>query len=161
MTNQTMTVVTSGGEAIQVPFPLNANSIRGASFDRITRRGDIAAVLGVSTIKDCINAVAEAYGIDASDILGACRDREYVYPRQMAYLLARKATGRSYQVIGRAFKRDHSTVMSGISRCLARLDECTEDKYIYNRLLNHLGGARPVGLPSAAKTKLQAASSIA
>ncbi len=63
-----------------------------------------------------IQAVAETYGIRIGDILGKSQTREFVTPRQLAMYLCRHHLKMSFTKIGDLFKRDHSTVMSGIKR---------------------------------------------
>ncbi len=60
---------------------------------------------------DVIAAVADYYNVPAEDITGPKRNKEIVLPRQMAMFLCREMVDLSLEMIGRAFKRDHTTVM--------------------------------------------------
>lgn len=76
------------------------------------------------TIDSIIRAVAEYHHIKPAHILSPCRFREYAWPRQEAYWLARELTGRSLPEIGRAFGgRDHTTIIFGIRAVEARTTE--------------------------------------
>lgn len=68
------------------------------------------------TIRECIRLVSERTKTPVKDLLGGKRHQEIVRPRQLAMWLARVRTGKSYGQIGRAFKRDHTSVMNGIAR---------------------------------------------
>lgn len=65
--------------------------------------------------------VAHFYGITPASILGTSRSRPHVYPRQLAMLLASEVLGKSAHAIGRAFDRDHSTVLHGIKAASQRV----------------------------------------
>lgn len=61
-----------------------------------------------------IKAIADHFGVTAEDLTGKSQVREVVYPRQIAMYLCREKLSMPYQAIGKAFSRDHSTVMSSI-----------------------------------------------
>jgi len=63
------------------------------------------------TIKEIIEQVAAVTGVPADVILGKGRVRRIARARQVAMVLSRELTGQSYPRIGRAFRRDHSTVI--------------------------------------------------
>lgn len=57
-------------------------------------------------------AVCGHFGIDASTMTSAARNRHLVRPRQIAMYLCREIAGRSYPEIGRLFgNRDHTTAL--------------------------------------------------
>ncbi|MFO0849484.1 MAG: helix-turn-helix domain-containing protein [Gemmataceae bacterium] len=58
-----------------------------------------------------INRVAAAFGVKPADLLGACRQRTVLVPRQVAMYLAREVGKRSLPQIAKRFGRDHTTVM--------------------------------------------------
>ena len=60
--------------------------------------------------------VCEVYKISLADLLSQRRDRKYTRPRQYAMWLARNCTKRSGCEIGRAFHRDHATILHGVRR---------------------------------------------
>ena len=55
--------------------------------------------------------VAEGFGLRRDDLIARCRTKEIAFPRQVAMYLARELTGASPPQIGRAFNRDHATVL--------------------------------------------------
>ncbi|WPY95618.1 helix-turn-helix domain-containing protein [Limimaricola variabilis] len=67
-------------------------------------------------IADIIDACAAEWGVPASEVRGHSRKAHIVAPRHAAMWLAREITGRSMPEIGRAFRRDHTSVLSAIRR---------------------------------------------
>ncbi|MBI4360045.1 MAG: chromosomal replication initiator protein DnaA [Candidatus Jacksonbacteria bacterium] len=64
------------------------------------------------TPKRVMDAVAEFYSVSLDDILGTCRKRELVVPRQIAMYLMREELNFSFPTIGSQIGgRDHTTVM--------------------------------------------------
>lgn len=64
-----------------------------------------------------INIVSEHFGITSLDIMGQKRNKELVFPRQIAMYLCDDMTNESLQNIGKALGgRDHSTVIHGIDK---------------------------------------------
>lgn len=62
-----------------------------------------------------IEVVAEHFGFKTEDLISTKRNREVVYPRQIAMYLCRSMTSLSLQAIGTALgKKDHTTIMHGI-----------------------------------------------
>jgi chromosomal replication initiator protein len=49
-------------------------------------------------------------------MLGTGREPRFTHPRTLVMHLSREFTKASYPVIGRAFKRDHSTVITAVRR---------------------------------------------
>lgn len=68
----------------------------------VRRRPTIASIQG---------SVAETFGITMTELLSERRLREVARPRQAAMYLAQDLTLASLPTIGRAFERDHTTVM--------------------------------------------------
>jgi len=64
------------------------------------------------TIEDAIKLVADFYRIRPADLKGARRHRNVARPRQVAMFLVREVMQRSFPEIGRAFGKDHTTVIS-------------------------------------------------
>jgi len=56
-------------------------------------------------------AVAEFYQIKTDDLVGRCRKKEVVEPRQVAMYLLRDILGLSYPYIGEKMGRDHTTAI--------------------------------------------------
>jgi len=65
-------------------------------------------------------SVATHYGYTLEELLGPRRNRTLAKARHVAMLLARQQ-GLSYPELGRAFRRDHSTVISGVRSVRRRL----------------------------------------
>lgn len=64
------------------------------------------------TIETIQNAVSKFYGIEISELLSKKRNKQVVYPRQIAMYLCRRLTDASFPQIGEQFGgRDHTTVM--------------------------------------------------
>lgn len=68
-------------------------------------------------IKRIRQVVAMRYRISLEAIRSDSRNQFVMLPRQIAYTLARRMTGRSFPAIGRAFGgRDHTTILHGIRK---------------------------------------------
>jgi hypothetical protein len=55
--------------------------------------------------------VAEVFGLHRNDLMARCRTKKVTFPKHFAMYLARELTGASLPQIGRAFNRDHATVL--------------------------------------------------
>lgn len=60
--------------------------------------------------------VAQSHGITTQTISGRSRAKAVTKPRNLAMFLCRRHTEASYAAIGKAFNRDHATVMYGVSK---------------------------------------------
>jgi chromosomal replication initiator protein len=58
--------------------------------------------------------VGSQFKISIEDMQSKCRKKKFSFPRQVAMYLSRKHTDETLADIGRAFNRDHSTVMHSI-----------------------------------------------
>ena len=67
-------------------------------------------------IKRVIWEVSKASGVTPADILGRERTAHVVRARFAAMLICRNYLALSYPAIGRAFNRDHSTVINAMRR---------------------------------------------
>ncbi|MCO5223208.1 MAG: chromosomal replication initiator protein DnaA [Thermomicrobiales bacterium] len=86
--------------------------------------GRAAARKADITNDDVIATVAEKCGVTVEAMKGRNRAQEIVMPRQIAMYLMREETGASLAEIGRALGgRDHTTVIHGIEKIEARLQE--------------------------------------
>lgn len=63
-----------------------------------------------------LDTTARLFGVTAADILSGSHARRHVEPRMVAMAVLRANSTMSYPEIGRAFGRDHTTVMSAIDR---------------------------------------------
>lgn len=69
------------------------------------------------TVDLIIEVVAEHFGFKPVDIASQKRNKEIVYPRQIAMYLCREMTDTSLQLIGKALgKRDHTTILHGCDK---------------------------------------------
>lgn len=66
------------------------------------------------TINEIIDIVCEIAGVERWQMLSERRRKRDVRARQCAMWLAYRSTGHSYPTIGRAFNRDHTTVMHAV-----------------------------------------------
>lgn len=73
------------------------------------------------TIASVQKAVANHYGLSVDDLKSPSRLRRIVHPKQVAMYLAHNICRRSVSDIGRAFWRDHSTVIFGLKAIEERL----------------------------------------
>ena len=74
-----------------------------------------------TTVTGIIEATATAFGVSARDLLSTRRVSSLVSARHAAMWLARKLTTHGYLGLGRAFRRDHTTVMYGVTRAEQRM----------------------------------------
>lgn len=67
---------------------------------------------------ECIQKeVCKFYGLNLSELLSKKRNKQLVFPRQIAMFLCRKLTDASFPLIGDQFGgRDHTTVMHGVEK---------------------------------------------
>jgi chromosomal replication initiator protein len=86
--------------------------------------GGVTQRRATTSAEDVVSIVARHYGVQEKDIKGRKRTRDIVLPRQVAMYLLREETDVSLEEIGRAVGgRDHTTVMHGIKKIEAMLDE--------------------------------------
>ncbi|WP_143533143.1 chromosomal replication initiator protein DnaA [Rodentibacter caecimuris] len=81
-------------------------------FVRDTLKDILALQERLVTIDNIQKVVAEYYRIKVSDLKSKSRARSVTRPRQIAMALAKELTNRSLPEIGRAFDRDHTTVLN-------------------------------------------------
>lgn len=81
-------------------------------FVRDTLKDILALQERLVTIDNIQKTVAEYYRIKVSDLKSKSRQRSVTRPRQIAMALAKELTNRSLPEIGRAFDRDHTTVLN-------------------------------------------------
>lgn len=63
-----------------------------------------------------LSAVSEFYSIQMADLIGRCRRKEVVEPRQVAMFLLRDILGLSYPYIGEKMGRDHTTAIHSFEK---------------------------------------------
>lgn len=64
----------------------------------------------------CLMLTSLATRVSAAELRGKDRHKSIAYARHVAMFVARRVTGESFPEIGRAFGRDHTTVMAGVAR---------------------------------------------
>jgi chromosomal replication initiator protein len=73
---------------------------------------------------EVLDAVCKHFQVQEKDLMGRKRTRDIVFPRQIAMYLMREETDISLEEIGRAIGgRDHTTVMHGIKKIEAQLED--------------------------------------
>ena len=84
------------------------------------------------SVESVQRAVARTFGIRYEDMKVKRRDREIVFPRQVAMYLVRELTDFSLPEIGREFgKRDHTTVIHSYNKIQEKLKG---DSELYNKI---------------------------
>src|SRR3989344_4253792 len=74
--------------------------------------------------KNIIQAVAEFYDINTTDLINRCRKKEMVYPRQIAMYLMREELKKSFPFIGEKLGgRDHTTVMYACDKMTKEIEK--------------------------------------
>ncbi|MDR1008853.1 MAG: chromosomal replication initiator protein DnaA [Rickettsiales bacterium] len=83
-------------------------------------RKTLADILAYNTkpvaIADIKKAVAEAWNITVADIDSTRKQQSIAVPRQVAMYIAKNATSKSLPELGRAFSRDHATIIYAIKK---------------------------------------------
>ncbi|MFT4098804.1 MAG: helix-turn-helix domain-containing protein [Rhodoblastus sp.] len=72
------------------------------------------------TIRHVMNVVAAAYSLTLPQLMSDTKAREIVHARQIGYWLARRHTPATSSSVGRAFRKDPTTVLAGIVAVEAR-----------------------------------------
>jgi len=70
----------------------------------------------MKNIDDVVRAVAAAFHFAPGDLLGHARTKQLTYARHIAMWIARNEIGASFPELGRAFKRDHTTIVSAVQK---------------------------------------------
>jgi len=78
--------------------------------------GHIAQELKRVSPEQILALVAQVYGLEKTLLIGKSRKRAVTRPRNIALYLCRRHTDQSFASLGRAFNRDHSTVMYGVEQ---------------------------------------------
>ncbi len=85
---------------------------------------DSRAKKGLVQVKELVEIVANFYGIQVSEMIGASRKRELVTPRQVAMYLMREEIGASFPLIGKELgKRDHTTAMHAYDKIKTEVEQ--------------------------------------
>lgn len=69
---------------------------------------------------EVLRCVAQSYLLSIADLLSKNRHRHIAEARIVAYWLLRTRTELSFPEIGRVLGKDHTSVMSGVRKCVER-----------------------------------------
>lgn len=85
----------------------------GIKHSHIGQKGDtMKSMIRSVSYEEVIKAVSEYFGIDQEALLGDCRSRDFMIPRQVAMYLLKNKLRYTYERIGNIFNgREHSAVM--------------------------------------------------
>jgi chromosomal replication initiator protein len=75
------------------------------------------------TIEHIEKTVAEFFGLRLADMRAKGRTNAVAFPRQIAMYLARQLTHASLAEVGRAFGKDHTTVLHAVDKIQSLLQE--------------------------------------
>jgi chromosomal replication initiator protein len=91
------------------------------------------------TIKDVQIIVAEEYGLTMKEMLGVRRGKKFAEPRMIAMWLAYEILpNKSLPQIGRAFDRDHTTVLHACNRWKYIVGYSFDHIHTVNRIIERL-----------------------
>lgn len=74
------------------------------------------------SVAEIIRITAIYFGLSREEILSERQDQRVVIPRQVSMYVAVRLKGKTLKMVGRAFGRDHTTILSGVRKIEARLD---------------------------------------
>lgn len=137
-----------------MPPILPAAESRTRPLFRLGRRPErLSALVGVDLempfLKALVTATAAAAGCPRALVLSERRDRTLVTHRHAGMWIAYHATLRPLPEIGRAFHRDHTTVLHAIQATERRLAEtAAETTAVIQRIALHLLRATPPMTPA-------------
>ena len=95
------------------------------------------------SLEEIMAETARAYGVAKDDLRARSRKQSLVRPRQIAMYLARRYTDASLAEIGRAFSRDHTSVMYAIDVVERRIVEKPTLRYELEALAQRVSGGPP------------------
>jgi chromosomal replication initiator protein len=94
------------------------------------------------SIADVQEAVAAHFGLTTQELVSASRVSRLAWPRQLAIHLARDLTGASTPTIGKAFGRNHATVLHACKRVSERLKNDQQAVETVGQLAEQVSHAR-------------------
>lgn len=94
----------------------------------------------IATIEDVIAAGAEAFSLATDDITGRSQPQRIARARHAVVWCAREVLKESFPRIGKALKRDHTTVMSSYRRAQALLERDKAFQNAVNRIREAIEG---------------------
>lgn len=77
----------------------------------------VVAKRPIFTMRNCLRAVCQVYGVTADEIKGRSRKQCIVVPRNhFCWVVYRNRIDVSYPMIGRFLKKDHTTIIHGVEK---------------------------------------------
>ena len=101
--------------------PAAARVAGGPGLPGQRRRAGAPAMTGYVPLASVRAAVCAEWQHDLRELMSRSRGARTAEPRHAAFLLARDVTPMSFPEIGRAFYRDHTSVLHGVRRCAERM----------------------------------------
>ncbi len=95
-------------------------------------------------VEELRTLVGRVYGLNETQLRSRSRRRSVSRPRQIAMYLCRRYTEASLADIGRAFDKDHTTVLYSINAVEQRMRESAQFRYEIEALLPRLNSPNPV-----------------
>ncbi len=91
-------------------------------------------------IEKIISEVARTYNVTENDILSKRRTASLALARQVAMYIAKMTTDLSFDAIGQAFKKDHSTVIYNVRQVEKFLQDKPYEKELVEDIIKNLQG---------------------
>jgi chromosomal replication initiator protein len=90
------------------------------------------------SIDEVQRATCDAFDVTREELLSGARSQRLTWPRQVAMYLARELTDQTLPAIGRAFGRDHTTVMHACKRTAQRITQDADAHHVVAELTERL-----------------------
>jgi chromosomal replication initiator protein len=104
--------------------------------------------------RSIIRAVAAHYGMTVETLLSPWRKAPVALARHVAMYLCRKLTDESLPTLGRAFRRDHTSVLHGVQRITALVETDDELADTVDIILGRLKVSHPEAERERAKNAI-------
>jgi chromosomal replication initiator protein len=114
--------------------PLSSENM-GIWFNDILRN----TAKGQASIDFIQQLIAEHYRINIEDLISSKRTANLAEARQIAMYISREALGATYQSIGHAFNKDHSTIIHACDKIEKMMKDDFGVKSIVDNIMNKLG----------------------
>lgn len=99
----------------------------------------IAAQERLTSFSNIVQVVSEHFGITVDQLLSACRQKKFAWPRHLAIALCKDLSTLSLPDIGKAFGgRDHTTILHACKKIEHLRDTDPDVAVIYNSLIRQL-----------------------
>ena len=95
----------------------------------------------VRTVREIQEQTCAAFGITMDELLSASRAQPVAFARQVAMYLSRELTDATLPAIGRAFGKNHTTVMHACKRTAERMADDREAYDTVHKFTRELGGS--------------------